>query len=241
MLAACQRSPKADPGLVSANRAVFDQVRTGQVDAVLAQIPPGPNRDATAEVVGKIRGLLPPTPPRSATVVAQKSAASPKLHIEDLIVEYDYPDRAARFETTFEQPVGGQGWTLRMLRLAVATHQELALNTLSLGHRSPGQIVFFALAVASPIVMVAALIRVLRTPGLTYRWLWGALAFIGLFSFQMNWATGAMLIEWTSLQIFGFWLVKGPSQYEPWMIGATVPIGAMLILSGLVARPPRKA
>lgn len=98
---------------------------------------------------------------------------------------------------------------------------------------------FFALAVTSPILMVAALVKVLRTPGLTYKWLWAAFAFVGLFSFKMNWATGVMLVQWMSLQILGFWLAKGPSRFDPWMISATVPIGALLILSGLVARKSR--
>ena len=87
-------------------------------------------------------------------------------------------------------------------------------------------------------LMLAAVIKVLRTPGLTYRWLWVAFALVGLFSFQMNWATGVMLVQWMALQIVGFWLSSGPSQFDPWMISATVPIGALLILSGLVARKP---
>jgi len=48
-------------------------------------------------------------------------------------------------------------------------------------------------------------------------------------------------VNWMALQIVGFWLVKGPSQFEPWMISATVPIGALLILGGLVARKPKAA
>ena len=65
------------------------------------------------------------------------------------------------------------------------------------------------------------------------------LGFVGLFSFQMNWASGAMLIQWMALQIIGFWMAKGPSRFDPLFINATVPIGALLILAGLAARKPK--
>jgi hypothetical protein len=237
-LSACQ-GVKSDPAATAANRAAYDQIRTGQDAAITAQLGAGANAAATQAMLAKIRSLVPATPPVKSTVVASNTATSPagRAHVET--IEYDYRDRTARFETPLIEPKGTHGWKLRSFRIVVASHKELAPNTLSLANRSPGQLAFFGLAITSPLLMVAALIKVLRTPGLTYRWLWCAFALVGLFSFQMNWANGVMLVQWMALQIIGFWIAKGPSAFQPWMIGATVPIGALLILSGVVAKRPK--
>jgi hypothetical protein len=238
-LAACQQQVKPDQAALTANRTAFDQIRTGQGEAVLAQLPPGPKRDQTAAALEKLKTVIPSTPPLSATPVVANVANPPGGRVEALVVEYDFPDRTVRFATTLVEPKGTQGWKIANYGVLEATHKELALNTLSLEHRAPAQLVFFALAITSPLLMLAALIKVLRAPGLQNRWLWAAFSLVGLFTFQMNWATGAMLIQWTTLQIVGFWMIHGASRFDAWMINATVPIGALLILGGLVARTPK--
>jgi hypothetical protein len=240
-LAACQQAAKPDPSAISANKAIFDQVRTGQDQAVLDQLQPGPKRDEAATMLARLKSVIPPNAPTSATPVAASIAKAPGGQVEALVVEYDFPDRAVRFATTLTQAKGAKDWKLHSFSVLEASKKELAPNTLSLERRSPGQLAFFALAVTSPILMIAAFVKVLRTPGLQNRWLWAAFAFVGLFSFQMNWASGTMLVQWMSLQILGFWMAKAASHFDPWMISATVPIGALLILGGLVARKPKAA
>jgi len=240
LLTACQPAVKPDQTAVDANKALFDQIRTCQEQGVLAQLSPQAQTEG-AVLLAKIKAVIPATPPKSITPVAATIAQGPGGRVEVLVVEYNFPDRAIQFATTLAQPRGTTGWKLGNFRLLEKTHKELAPNTLSLAGRSPGQLAFFALAFTSPILMLAALIKVLRTPGLQNRWLWAAFALVGLFSFQMNWGNGLVLVNWMALQIVGFWLVKGPSQFEPWMISSTVPIGALLILGGLVARKPKGA
>jgi hypothetical protein len=240
-LAACQASLKPDAGALSLNRTVFDQVRAGQDQAVLSQLPAEAGKDQMAAMIARAKSVIPSVAPRSATPVAETIATGPGGR-EDLIqVDYDFSDRTVRFATRLIQPKGTQGWRLHSFSLLEATHQELAANGLSFDRRAPAQLGFFALAITSPILMLAALFKVLRTPGLTYRWLWAGFAFVGLFSFKINWATGTALVQWLDLQIVGFWMVKGTSpNFDPWIISATVPIGALLILAGLAARGPKE-
>ena len=237
-LTACQGA-KPDPTVTAANRAVYEQIRDGRIDAVEAQMPPGANTPAMAAALTKLRALVPAGAPRRTDVISASVLRTATFRAAAVVVEYDYPDRTARFATTLQQPLGQTAWSLRNVQLQVATHKALAPNTLSLVHRSIGQLAYLALAITSPMLMLAALIKVLRTPGLANRGLWAAFAFVGLFSFQMNWASGGVLARWMDLQIFGFWMTSSPSQFDPWVIGATVPIGALLILAGLVARPGR--
>jgi hypothetical protein len=238
-LAACQQALKPDPAAVSQNRALFDQIRTGQEQAVLAQLPVEANKQEMAAMLARLKAVIPADAPKSAQPVGVTEGTTAAGRVEALVVEYDFADRTIRFATTLGEPKGEHGWKLHSFSLLEASHKELAANTLSLNNRSPAQLAFFALAVTSPILMLAALIKVLRTPGLANRWLWAGFALVGLFSFKMNWATGIMLVQWMALQIVGFWMAKGPSQFDPWTISATVPIGALLILAGLVARKPK--
>jgi hypothetical protein len=237
-LAACQGA-KPDPTVIAANRAIYEQIRDGRIDAVKAQMPPGADTPEMAAALARLRTLAPAGAPQGAKVITASILRTDAFAAAAVVVEYDYPDRTARFATTLQQPRGKTAWRLSNVQLQVATHKALAPNTLSLDHRSIGQLGFLALAITSPMLMLAALIKVLRTQGLANRGLWAAFAFVGLFSFQMNWASGGVLAQWMALQIVGFWMTSSPSRFDPWVIGATVPIGALLILAGLVARPGR--
>lgn len=241
-LAACQAAIKPDSSALSLNHALFDQIRTGQDQAVLAQLPVESKKDEMAAMLARVKSVIPSAAPRSVTPVAE-SIATGKAGREDLLmVDYDFADRTIRFATRLGQATGTNGWKLHSFSLLEASHQELAANALSLDRRSPAQLGFFALAIASPVLMLAALVKVLRTPGLSYRWLWAGFALVGLFSFKINWATGTVLVQWMILQIVGFWMAKGPSpNFDPWIITATVPLGALLILAGLAARGPKEA
>jgi hypothetical protein len=238
-LAACQ-GLKPDPAALSASQTVFDELRTGQVPAILAQLPPQANTPAMAASLAKLHTMLPPDPPRSSKLVnASTVDAAGAGRSQVLVREYDYADRAALFETRFQAAPGSHDWKLRAFHLQVATHKQLAVNTFSFDGKTPAELIFFALAITSPLLMVIALVKVIRTKGLTRKWLWGIVCFLGLFTFQINWATGALLVQWTTFQIFGFGLISSPSQFDPWFIRATLPAGALLILAGLIARPSR--
>jgi hypothetical protein len=238
--AACQ-TLKPDPAALSASRALYDQLRTGQTQAILAQLPARVNTPATQATLVKLGTLIPAASPTSVKVVGQSFIdGAAKGRSESLSLEYDYPDRTALFRTQFFQPPGAPRWQLTDFNLQVATHQQLAVNSFSFARKPVGQLAFFALAITSPLLMVAALVKVLLTRGLRYKWLWAVVSFVGLFTFVMDWSRGDVLVQWLSLQILGFGMTSGLSRFDPWLIKATVPIGALLILAGLVARGPRK-
>jgi hypothetical protein len=239
VLAACQ-SLKPDPTVLSASQMVFDQLRTGQVPAILAQLPPEANTPAMATTLAKLRTMLPPDPPRSSKLINTSYADMIRGGRSQVLVrQYDYADRTALFETRFQQAPGTQGWKLWGFHLQVASHRQLAVNDFSFYGKTPAELIFFALAVTSPLLMIIALIKVIRTKGLTRKWLWGIVCFLGLFTFQMNWASGALFVQWLSFQIIGFGVSSGLSRFDPWFIKATMPLGALLVLSGLIARPPK--
>jgi len=108
-----------------------------------------------------------------------------------------------------------------------------------LAGKQPAQYVFLAAALLSPLAMIAALVKVVRTKGLRRKWLWGGAAFFGVASLQMNWASGEIAVNTLTVQLLGAGAQTGFSRFDPWFITMTLPIGAALILAGLWANPAR--
>ena len=236
---ACQ-TVKADPDAVTLTRAIYDEVRLGQDAALAAHAPAMFGSPAAATELARLRSVIPLGEPRSSKVIGQAVRdVAGKGRAEAVSVEYDYGVSRALFQTRLFRAQGARDWRVAAFSMRVATARELAVTRLSLVGKSPLQYAYLALAMASPLMMIAALFKVVRTPGLKHKWLWGLLSFVGLFGFQTNWATGQTLIVWTSVQFFGLWLSHSGSAFDPWYIKATVPAIALLILGGVIANPPR--
>src|SRR5207302_754034 len=94
-LSACQ-TRKPDPAALSASRSLYDQLRTGQSQAILAQLPARANTPATQATLVKLGALIPAVAPVSVKVVGQTFVdGAAKGRSESLSLEYDYPDRTA--------------------------------------------------------------------------------------------------------------------------------------------------
>lgn len=235
---ACQRT-KVDPEAVSLTREIYDELRLGH-DASLATHAPAMFAAPAAQAqLARLRGVIPPGEPRDMKVVGQTARDLPgKGRAEAVSLEFDYGGAKTLFQTRLFRAKGARDWRVDGFSMRVGTARQLAPNSLSVVGKSPLQYAYLALALSSPLMMIAAMIKVLRTPGLKRKWLWSLLSFVGLFGFQTNWATGQTLIVWNSVQFFGLWLSNSGSAFDPWFINATVPAIAMLILAGVVASPP---
>ncbi|HZZ33860.1 MAG TPA: hypothetical protein VFE10_17890 [Phenylobacterium sp.] len=237
---ACQ-GVKADSDAVSLTRAIYDELRLGQDSALVAHASAALSGPQAAAQYARLRGVIPAGEPHSTKLVAQAVRDIPgKGRAEAVAVEYDYGTRKALFQTRLLRPLGTRDWRVAAFNLHVATARQLAPNRLAPVGKSALQYAYLALALSSPLMMIAALVKVLRTPGLTYKWAWAPLCFIGLVGFQQNWATGQTLIVWNTVQFFGCWLSNTGSAFDPWFITATVPVVALLVLGGVLASPPRK-
>lgn len=142
-------------------------------------------------------------------------------------------------DVRLHRPANRPAWQVQGFHVQAATTAQLAPLKFTLSGKSALQYFFLAFVVASPLLMVAALIKVIRSQGLRRKWLWGILAFGGLAIFQMNWATGQVTYQLISLQLIGAGAVRGLSSFSPWILSATIPVGAVLILTGIWANPRR--
>ena len=89
---------------------------------------------------------------------------------------------------------------------------------------------FALVTVASPLIMLAAAVRVFRQP---YRnkWLWVILSFLGLATVTMDWATGQVMTQWATVNLIGFGITQTPPVTGAWILTFTIPIKQLAIAS----------
>lgn len=234
---------KIDPKDEAAGRLAYAQLHDGQFDALLAHSTAELNTPDVKTKLAQVRALLPSGQPRSMKTIGWSDFRADRGNETlNLAQEYDYGDKVVLAQTVLVRGSRAAPWLVRGLHTQTATRAELAAAAdLHVGMDTQiHQIGFLLATVLSPLLMLIALAKVVLTKGLKRKWLWGILAFVGLFSFQMNWMTGAIWSQWLTVRFIGAGIAKGASQFDPWILTVTFPIGALLILSGVWARPKKK-
>lgn len=241
LLAGCQL-PKPDPEVQAVEREAYRAIHAGD-NAALQQIS---GRELkTPEATGgmlQIRAMMPKGNPSSSKLIGwnlntQIGKGSTAL----LHSEHDYGDRVVLAQTHLARNAEAGPWLVQGFHIQVATKAELAGNGFSLVGKKLHQYAFLLAALISPILMIVALVKVVRRKGLKRKWLWGILALLGLFQLQMNWSDGALNVQWITLQLIGFGVKSGLSRFDPWFVTMTLPVGALLILLGVWAKPTRES
>lgn len=236
VLAACQ-PVSADLSVTQTARAAFKAVRAGDEAALMAMAVPGSTPEGLAQVVA-LKDLIPPGEVLPRTV-GYHYVGAPDSESAVLIDEYDYGEAAILAEITLQRARGEGAWKLRNVHFQVATAKELAIHRFDLFQREPKHWAFLVAALASPLLMVAALIKVILTKGLRRKWLWGVLAFVGVTSIKMIWSTGALTFQPLYVVLLGASAFKADSLFAGWVVSMTLPVFAVLILTGVLANPKR--
>ena len=238
VLAACNPLAR-DPQVDREVRSVFDQLRHHRDAELLARLDPTIRAGAISQLPA-VQAYVPAGEPRGRKVIGTNTMRmAGKGDTVATTDEYDYGDRTVQVDVRLYRPVGRPAWQVQGFHVQAATAAQLAVNRFTLAGKSALQYLFLAFTVASPLLMVAALVKVVRTPGLRRKWLWGVLAFAGLASLHMNWTTGQLTYQLVSIQLIGAGAVRSLSAFSPWILSATLPVGAILILTGVWANPRR--
>ena len=221
---------------------VFDDIRRSDFAALAPLLSPQLKTSDANVQLGKLHAFIPNGEPRGRKNIGWNSIESAQDGTVVLMSdEYDFGDRFTLAQTRLHRLPGHSEWLVEGFHVQTATTHELAVNRFSLTGRSAGQLIFLVMMIASPVLMITALVKVIRSEGLKRKWLWGIVAFLGLFSLQMNWASGQLATNFLTVQLLDAGIWRGASQFSPWFLTMTLPIGAVLILTGIWANPDRSA
>jgi hypothetical protein len=238
-LASC-KVPKLDPSAETMAKAAFDEIRRGDMPALTSQLAPNlKSPDSTAKLT-QLKQMIPDGTARGRRTVGwhwfEQASGETTVDVTD---EYDFGDRKVLWNTHLHRVAAAAPWEIQGVQLTNSTVRALAANEFSLTGKTPPQYLFLMTTALSPMLMIVALVKVIRTVGLRRKWLWGIAAFFGLGSVQMNWTTGQMAANWATVQFIGAGATRGDSSFVAWVLTMTIPIGALLILTGLWANPAR--
>lgn len=234
---ACQ-VPSRDPGVDAQIRQVFDSIRTGQAAALTDRLDSSIRTPETQAQLVVVAGYIPRGEPRQRKMLGTNTVHSGSETTVSTTDEYDYGDRVALVNTRLSQ-TNSAGWRITNFHVQVATRQELSANDFTFQGKPAANYLAFGLLIGSLAAMVAALVKVIRTPGLKRKWLWGIAAFFGVGLISLNWTTGQFNFNPLTLQLIGAGVAKAPSLFAPWILSFTLPVGALLILFGVWANPAR--
>jgi hypothetical protein len=238
-MTACNLS-KIDPQADAVDQLVFNEVRHADDAALDSQFALALKTTEAQEQFAEIQKLIPKKDPLHRKLVHwfQLSLLN-KGTVKIFTDEYDYGDRIALVTTRLFWPNGEEKWEIQGFHLQIATLEELAVNDFFGPSKNALEYGFLFLVVFSVLLMLGALVKVVRTRSLKRKWLWCILSFAGLFSFQMNWTSGAININWLTIQFVGAGISRNISRFDPWHLAMTFPVGALLILTGIWANPMR--
>jgi len=235
-LAGC-KAPALDPETDAVARSVYSDLRTHS-PALKAKLSPDMVTPQTDAEIAKVETYVPPGEPTLGKAVGWNYVSMIGQGKTALMShEYDYPGKVVLAQVSLKRPEGAKAWTVVGFHVQVATTQQLEALEFGLDRKSPAQYGFLAALVASVALMLAALVKVVRTKGLKRKWFWLIASLFGVGSFQMNWFNGVFSWKLVNVGLLGAGAVKGLSRFDPWMLTCIFPLGAILILVGVWAKP----
>lgn len=235
VLAGC-KAPALDPETDAVARAVYSDLRTHS-PALKAKLAPELMTPTTDAEIAKVEAYIPSGEPslgkavgwNYASMVGQGKTAA-------LNHEYDYPGKVVLAQVSLKRPEGAKTWTVTGFHVQAATTQELKALEFSLIGKSPVHYAFLAAMVASLGLMLAAVVKVIRTQGLKRKWLWVIASAFCVLGLQINWFDGALTWK-LNFGLINAGVLNGSSRFDPWILFFSLPLGAILILAGVWAKP----
>ena len=236
-LAACQGLIKPDPTL----RAFYDAVHAGDMNRIRSLAAPElftPEADAA---LAQLRQILPREAPSKITGLNRNYIAMVNAgETQDVVDIYEFKSFKGVVSGRLHRASKTQPWKVQGFHVRLLTARDLEVNAFTFSGKGPLHYAFFAAAIAAPLLMVAALVKVIRRKGLKRKWLWGILAFVGAVTLHLNWTTGVVTVKWLTVQLIGAGVTSAAAGgLAPWVASFTLPIGAILILTGVWANPAR--
>lgn len=229
---------KADPEADAAARLAYDQLAEGDYAALEAKLAPTLREPGIRDKLEQARKFVPAGEPKSGrTLQWQMNVVTGAPRTYFLRHVYDYGGKRTIVSTTLQRDSADKEWLLAGLYVLQPDAAAVRANAFTLAGKPPIQLAFLAATALSPLLMLIAFFVVLSRKRLKWKPLWCILAFLGLFSFNMNWTTGAITATWLAVRLIGAGVTTTPSGVDPWILTVTIPLGAVLILAKVWARP----
>jgi len=215
---------------------LFDLLRHHRDEAFFVRLDPRIQTPETRKQISTIANTLPGGNPLRRIAISTNTLSASSGDALTTTDEYDYPDGAVLWQVRLLRTDRDHDWFVEAAQAQVATAAQLASNDFTLAGRDAEHYYFLAMMVASATTCVAAAIKVILTRGLRRKALWALVALFGVGVIRMNWANGALDFQLAQIQFLGAGTFRSITRFAPWNMLVSIPIPALLILTGIWPR-----
>ena len=215
------QTPSGAPAIAS---HYVDLLRDNQLDQIQREFDQSVVNDDTADNLATMRNHFPEGAPISQKVVGANVIHGNHPPITTVALEYEFPDDQWVIAKLDWANVNGK---IDLLGFHVSNIPDSIehSNRFTFAGKGFSQCFTLFLALLMVAINIHAFITCLRTPNIRLKWLWLIATLIGVGRFSVNWTTGQTFI--TPLFITVPAAQATALLYQPWIIAASFPIGAI--------------
>jgi uncharacterized lipoprotein YehR (DUF1307 family) len=217
----------ASPAEQVTAKTFIDQLRHRDFDPIKKAVDASLAGPSLGDTLDKMAALIPSSPPASVTLIgAQRFSSSQAGTTVNLTYEYHFSDRyvIANVETKLKD----DQLSIVGFNVYPETESIESRNAFKWSGRSALQYAVLAYAVCVALLTVVVLVVAAKTKVARRKWMWIIFILFGVGKFSVNWTTGQWAIQILALQLFSS--SSYADLYGPWIISASLPIGAIVFL-----------
>jgi len=222
--------PKAES---STAKAIIDQLRSGEFDAVKARLDPKYLSPDIDDKLHELAAAFPESQPESMKIVGAYTSYFSKLGspqqgaVFNLTYEYEFRDAWVVANVVLERQ--HDKLMIEGLHAKRMTDSLEASNAFTFKGKGITHWLMFALTVADMLLCLYAFVLCLRTPIARRKWLWALFTLLGVTTLRFDWSSGHFAFQPISVQLFSGSAMAQP--YGPWVLGLSIPLGAIWFLA----------
>lgn len=176
-----------------------------------------------ASDVAQALAALPSTQPSNSHWLAYTALSPTQLVVN---YELEYPEQWAQLSLLINV---AEQYQLAGIQLNFASASLASQNAFSFSDKSWLHYAFLFACFLMPLLVLATLWLVIKTPQLRFRWLWLLVTLIAFPVFNLNWTSGDWNMQWASIRLAGMNYYR-LGDFGPWVLSFGMPIGAVLAL-----------
>jgi len=205
-------------------RQAIDDWRTGHVD----RIKPLLSAQLAAITDQLVAGAphLSSATPRSVKVVGVREHVLNSVKQFDITYEYAFESRWMIADVVIVEQ--GDRREIAGMHAQMEDRSLEQIHAFTLVNKDAAHYLALCLACVSTLVCLTAFVLCLCTPMRRHKAWWALFTLVGLVTWHFNWTTGQLDFRPVSFQLFS--ASATGSAYGPWILGVSIPVGAIWFL-----------
>jgi hypothetical protein len=204
----------------------IDYLRAEQFSEIEAVADRTIKGDGLRNTLQQMADLIPDEEPSSTKLVGAQTMHGPDGVTKNITFEYTVGDRWLLLNVATRQK--NDALTIVGFNVYPQAQSLEAQNRFALAGKTAVQYLVLILVLLFPLLTLYALVLCARTRMATRKWPWVLFILFGVGKVAVNWTTGEWQITPLAVQLLSASAFSSP--YGPWLLAASLPLGAFVFL-----------